>query len=100
MKLVKLSYLVGSVDKNNVYFHITCLLPKYRKLLPLSHYTFIDYTVKHIKKTIINVTVCLKYHKQNKKKIYVETIDRVKVTETYVAETLQNKRYCDKFIFF
>ena len=28
-KNVKLSYLVGSVDKINVYFHITCLLPKY-----------------------------------------------------------------------
>ena len=28
-KNVKLSYLVGSVDKNNVYFYMTCLLPKY-----------------------------------------------------------------------
>ena len=28
-KNVKLSYLIGSVDKNNVYFHMTCLLPKY-----------------------------------------------------------------------
>ena len=28
-KNVKLSYLVGSVDKNNVYFHMTYLLPKY-----------------------------------------------------------------------
>ena len=28
-KNVKLSYLVGSVDKNNVYFHMTSLLPKY-----------------------------------------------------------------------
>ena len=28
-KYVKLSYLVGSVDKNNVFFHMTCLLPKY-----------------------------------------------------------------------
>ena len=55
-KNVKLSYLVGSVDKNNVYFHMTCLLPKYWKLLPLSH-TFIDHAVKH--KSIINVTVCL-----------------------------------------
>ena len=26
---VKLSYLIGSVDKDNVYFHMTCLLPKY-----------------------------------------------------------------------
>ena len=26
---VNLSYLIGSVDKNNVYFHMTCLLPKY-----------------------------------------------------------------------
>ena len=49
---VKLSYLVGSVDKNNVYFTMTCLLPKYWKLLPLSH-TFIDHAVKH-KKTINN----------------------------------------------
>ena len=28
-KNVKLSYLAGSVDKNNVYFNMTCLLPKY-----------------------------------------------------------------------
>ena len=28
-KNVKLSYLVSSVDKSNVYFHMTCLLPKY-----------------------------------------------------------------------
>ena len=28
-KLVKLSYLVGSVDKNNVYFDMTYFLPKY-----------------------------------------------------------------------
>ena len=28
-EIVKLSYLVGSVDKSNVYFHMTCLLPKY-----------------------------------------------------------------------
>ena len=28
-KNVKLSYLVGSVDKNDVHFHMTCLLPKY-----------------------------------------------------------------------
>ena len=27
-KNVKLSYLIGSVDKNNVYFHMTCFLPK------------------------------------------------------------------------
>ena len=27
-KLVKFSYLVGSVDKNNLYFLMTCLLPK------------------------------------------------------------------------
>ena len=51
-KYVKLSYLVGNVDKNNVYFHMTCLLPKYWKLLPLSH-AFIDHAVKH-KKTINN----------------------------------------------
>ena len=29
LKKVQLSYLVGSVDKNNDYFHMTCLLPKY-----------------------------------------------------------------------
>ena len=46
MKNVKLSYLVGSVDKNNTYFHMTCLLPKYWKLLPLIH-TFIDHAVQH-----------------------------------------------------
>ena len=35
-KNVNLSYLIGSVYKNNVYFHMTGLLPKYWKLLPLS----------------------------------------------------------------
>ena len=29
LKNVKLSYQVGIVDKNNVYFQMTCLLPKY-----------------------------------------------------------------------
>ena len=48
-KNVKLSYLVGSVDKNNVHFHMICLLPKYLKLLPLSH-TFSDHVVKHKEK--------------------------------------------------
>ena len=33
MKIVKLSYLVGNVDENNVYFHMICSLPKYSKLL-------------------------------------------------------------------
>ena len=47
-KNVKLSYLVGSVDNNNVFFHMICLLPKYWKLLPLST-TFIDHAVKHKK---------------------------------------------------
>ena len=28
-KNIKLSYLVSRVDKNNVYFHMTALLPKY-----------------------------------------------------------------------
>ena len=49
LQLVKLSYLVGSYDKSNVYFHLTCLFPKYWKLLPLSHYRFIDHAVKHKK---------------------------------------------------
>ena len=47
-KNVKLFYLVGGVDKNNIYFNMTCLLPKYRKLLPLSH-TSIEHAVKHKK---------------------------------------------------
>ena len=29
LKNLKLSYLVGSVDKNDVYLHMTYLLPKY-----------------------------------------------------------------------
>ena len=33
------------------------------------------------------------------KEIYIEMIDHGKVTETYVAEILQNKIYCDKFIY-
>ena len=37
---------------------------------------------------------------QNKqKKFYIETIDHGKVTETYVAEILQNKICRDKFIY-
>ena len=36
----------------------------------------------------------------NQKEIYIETIDHGKVTETYVAEILQNKIYSDKFIYF
>ena len=51
LKNVKLSYLVGSVDKNNVYFHMTCLLPKYLKLQPLSH-TFINHSVKYKKNVV------------------------------------------------
>ena len=30
--------------------------------------------------------------------MYVKKIDYGKVTETYVAEILQNKKYCDEFI--
>ena len=52
-KNVKLSYLNGSVDKNNVYFHMTCLLPN-----------------------------------KKQEEIYKETIDRGRVTETWVAEIL------------
>ena len=52
LKNVKLSYLIANVVKNNVYFHMTCLLPRYWKRLPLSH-TFIDHAIKH-KKTINN----------------------------------------------
>ena len=33
------------------------------------------------------------------KGIYIEMIDHGKVTETYVAEVLQNKRYSDQFIY-
>ena len=51
-KNVTLSYLVGSIDKRKVYFRMSWLLPKYWKLLPLSH-TVIDHAVKH-KKTINN----------------------------------------------
>ena len=29
----------------------------------------------------------------------IETIDHDKVTETYVTEILQNKTFCDKFIY-
>ena len=51
-KNVKLSYLIDGVDESNVYFHMTYLLPKYWKLLPLSH-TFINHALKH-KKAINN----------------------------------------------
>ena len=63
-KNVNLFYVVGSVERNNVYFHVTCLFPKYWKLLPLSQ-TFIDHAVKH---RIVNFTVCLKYQKQKTKR--------------------------------
>ena len=67
LKLVKLSYLVASVDRNNVYFHMTYLLPKYWTLVPLSHYTFIDHAVNHKILSLINTTFCLKIsQKQNK----------------------------------
>ena len=33
------------------------------------------------------------------KEIYIETIDYDQVTESYVAEILQNKIYCGKFIY-
>ena len=33
------------------------------------------------------------------KEIYIETIDHGKVTETFLAEILQNKIYCDKFFY-
>ena len=36
---------------------------------------------------------------QNKKEICNETIDHGKVTETYVADILQNKICCNKFIY-
>ena len=36
-KLVKLCYLVGSVDRRDIYFHMTCLLPIYGTLLPQSY---------------------------------------------------------------
>ena len=76
-KNVKLSYLIGSVVKSNVYFHMTFLLPKYWKLLSLTlSHTFIDHAAKHKKiinnniTTIIIIifTVCLKYHKQKRKR--------------------------------
>ena len=47
LKNVKLSHLVGSVDKNNVYFQMICLFPRYWKL-PVSH-TFVEKAVKHKK---------------------------------------------------
>ena len=81
LKNVKLSELAGSVDKSNVYFLMICLLPKYWKLLPLSH-TFIDHAVKHKKLWKINITVCLKYHKQKANKIFNEAIGHGRVTET------------------
>ena len=84
-KNVKLSYLVDSVDKNNVYFNMTCLLAKYWKLLPLSH-TFIDHAVKH--KSIINVTVCLKYHKQKTERNLQWNNRSWQSAETKVSEIL------------
>ena len=35
----------------------------------------------------------------NQKEIFNETIDHGKVIKIYVAEILQNKIYCDKFIY-
>ena len=81
LKNVKLSDPVGSVDKSNVYFHMTWLLPKDWKLLPLSH-TFIDHAVKQknykylISQFVSNIT------NKKQKEIYNETIDHGRVTET------------------
>ena len=52
-------------------------MAKYCKPLPLSHYTFINHAVKQ-EKTMSNFT------NAKQKEIYNETIDHVKVTETYM----------------
>ena len=31
--------------------------------------------------------------------MYIEKIDYGRVTETYISEMLQNKKYCDEFIY-
>ena len=76
-KNLKLSDLVGSVAKNNVYFHMTCFLPKCRKRMPLSH-TFIDHAVKHKKTSQFVWNIINKKQKE----IYNETMDHGRVTET------------------
>ena len=87
--------MVGSVDNNNVYFHMTCLLPKHWKLESLYIY---EHAVKH--KKIVNNQYHSLFEISNtkQKEIYIETIDHGRVTETYVAEILHNKIYCDKII--
>ena len=39
------------------------------------------------------------YKKTKQKEIYIETIDHENVTETYVAEMLENKIHCGKWIY-
>ena len=46
-------YSMYFIIHNSYDVHITCFLPKYWKLLPLSH-TFIDHVVKHKKLQIIH----------------------------------------------
>ena len=43
--------------------------------------------------------ICLKYTDTKQKKIYIETTNHGKVTETYFAKILQNKIYWDEFIY-
>ena len=68
LKLVKLSYLVGSVDRKNISFHMTCLLPTYWRLLPLS-YLYSPTMLKSINITT-NIAACLEIlHTHTKKNL-------------------------------
>ena len=79
---------------------MACLLPKYWKLFQLSHYTFIYDAAKHKKSYKWLISQFVSNIKNTKEKeIYIKMVDHGKVTETYVAEIIQNKIYCDKFIY-
>ena len=79
LKNVNLSYLVDSIDKNNVYFYMTCLLPKYWKLLPESniYWPCCCKTINNYYHSLFEISLTKK-----QKEICNETIDHGRVTET------------------
>ena len=65
-----LSYQVGSIDRKNIYFQMTCLSPTQ---LPLSYFHL--WTILYnIKICNINITACLETPQNQNKKISTKTI--------------------------
>ena len=64
---MKLSYLVGSVDRKNISFHMDCLLSTYWKLLSLSY--LYSPTMLSNKKLQLISQIAFKFRKKWNKKI-------------------------------